>query len=50
MGRLWKRAEIPVHFYAKQTVCKWQATHFKGEAVALKNTLALFLFLNGALS
>lgn len=42
--RFWKGVEIPVHFYAKELVCKWQANHFKTEAVALKNVLDFFFF------
>lgn len=52
-GRLWTRVEILVHFHAEETANKWQSNHFKGEAVALKNTFEgfhFFFFFNGALS
>lgn len=32
------------HFYAKETVCKWYANHFKREPLALKNRLDFFFF------
>ena len=43
-GRLWTRVEILVHFCAEETANKWQTNHFKGEAVALKNTFEGFRF------
>ena len=46
--------EILVHFYAEETANKWQTNHFKGEAMALKNTFEgfrfFFFFFNAALS